>query len=84
MTGSTLFAHICHNYVNLSIILFNVLSDIDECALGTDTCGFDEVCLNDPGAFRCIQSTGGTSFTIFIKLMLQYSINITAITFKRH
>ncbi|AKF82896.1 EGF domain-containing protein [Myxococcus fulvus 124B02] len=31
----------------------SVCVDIDECALGTDTCAPDEVCVNTPGGFEC-------------------------------
>ncbi|NTX05785.1 DUF4215 domain-containing protein, partial [Myxococcus sp. CA040A] len=31
----------------------SVCTDIDECALGTDTCDWGEVCVNTPGGFEC-------------------------------
>ncbi|WP_254613994.1 DUF4215 domain-containing protein [Myxococcus sp. CA056] len=31
----------------------SVCTDIDECALGTDTCAPEEVCVNTPGGFEC-------------------------------
>ncbi|NTX63199.1 DUF4215 domain-containing protein [Myxococcus sp. CA051A] len=31
----------------------SVCTDIDECALGTDTCAPGEVCVNTPGGFEC-------------------------------
>ena len=31
----------------------SVCTDIDECALGTDTCAEGEVCVNTPGGFEC-------------------------------
>jgi hypothetical protein len=27
--------------------------DINECEMGTDTCGKDAACLNTPGSFSC-------------------------------
>ncbi|MFY2560737.1 DUF4215 domain-containing protein [Corallococcus terminator] len=35
----------------------SVCTDIDECALGTDTCAPEEVCVNTPGGFECEEST---------------------------
>nr|BDT30465.1 EGF domain-containing protein [Myxococcus sp. MH1] len=31
----------------------SVCADVDECALGTDTCAPEQVCVNTPGGFQC-------------------------------
>ena len=38
----------------------NYLSDIDECATGTDNCDARAVCTNTVGSYTCVCQTGYT------------------------
>lgn len=38
-------------------LTFSLISDNDECKLGTHHCGLDSICINMQGSFRCEQQS---------------------------
>ena len=45
-------------FENISMTKVTIISDVNECAIGTDNCHADATCTNKPGTFTCACNSG--------------------------